>query len=446
MNGEQRFRSSKRNPKRLRLNQFSNFEVEETLSQYASQLYLSFPSRLTTDHFCTLYLRSGMEKLPRRIFGRIDNIFPAHIDHFGQIEMIELLVPRIHHAPALVTIHGSEIDFDQLSETYSIKVPLFATTEDLSDFEGYEEDASRRGFVLLPTPDPELLLNSIFDRSDLPLFIVVSSRWLSTLLPELYASVVSALKLLLISGTFIVNYHPVGETLILNRVLGRRPMLDSQIFYDAYETEDVVNGLDAGFEKMFMNIEPNDDEEGSRNSRGDVPDTIDDLPLFSLEKPDNKIDLALSSLFGVSIVSNRRLKIFICHSSQDKLLVRQLYKRLASEKNLDIFFDERSILPGQDWDMEIRKAVRQSHVVIVCLSHNSITREGYVQREIRMALDIAEEKLEESIFIIPLKLQQCIVPGRLSQWQWLDYFGEDAYEKLMKSLQRRASDLGINLD
>ena len=78
----------------------------------------------------------------------------------------------------------------------------------------------------------------------------------------------------------------------------------------------------------------------------------------------------------------RLLKVFLCHASQDKPVVRGLYQKLLAEGWMDPWLDEEQLLPGQDWDMEIEKAVEAADAVIVCLSNNSVTKEGYVQKEL----------------------------------------------------------------
>src|SRR5690349_1616481 len=99
------------------------------------------------------------------------------------------------------------------------------------------------------------------------------------------------------------------------------------------------------------------------------------------------------------------LKVFLCHSSGDKGEVRALYQRLKAEGWIHPWLDEEELLPGQDWREEIEKAVEESHVILVCLSPASITKEGYVQREIRVALDQADYMPEGTIYLIPLKLK-----------------------------------------
>ncbi len=51
-----------------------------------------------------------------------------------------------------------------------------------------------------------------------------------------------------------------------------------------------------------------------------------------------------------------------------------------------------------------------------------------------MALDIADEKPEGHIFVIPLKLEECEVPDRLQTFQWVDLFKERGYERLKSAL------------
>jgi TIR domain len=60
-------------------------------------------------------------------------------------------------------------------------------------------------------------------------------------------------------------------------------------------------------------------------------------------------------------------KVFMCHSSGDKNIVRQLCEKLKGD-GIHPWLEETEILPGQEWETEIRKAVRASDIIIVCLS------------------------------------------------------------------------------
>jgi YVTN family beta-propeller protein len=142
--------------------------------------------------------------------------------------------------------------------------------------------------------------------------------------------------------------------------------------------------------------------------------------------------------------SPQRLRLFLCHSSVDKSSVRTFYQRLQNDK-FDPWLDEENLLPGQDWEHEIKKAVRGTDVVLVCLSRVSVERAGFANKEIKFALDVADEKPEGTIFIIPVKLEECNIPDRLRRWHWVNLFEERGYEKLLRALQERANKLGATI-
>ena len=145
---------------------------------------------------------------------------------------------------------------------------------------------------------------------------------------------------------------------------------------------------------------------------------------------------------------SRPLQVFLCHSSEDKPTVRELYNRLDSEGWIDTWLDEKKLYPGQDWNYEIEQAVEQADIILVCLTKNSVNKEGFIQRELRKILDLADEKPEGTLYIIPVKLEECEPPKRIRRWQYSNYFPESnqniAYQLLLESLKIRATRLGIS--
>jgi hypothetical protein len=131
-------------------------------------------------------------------------------------------------------------------------------------------------------------------------------------------------------------------------------------------------------------------------------------------------------------------------SSSDKAAVRSLYKMLVT-KGFRPWLDEENIMPGQDWELAVRNEVRASHVVVVLLSRNAVTRAGFVQKEIRLALDAAEERPEGSIFLITARLEECEVPDRLKRWQWVDIWKPDGYQRLLNSLGLKVKELATTV-
>ena len=115
----------------------------------------------------------------------------------------------------------------------------------------------------------------------------------------------------------------------------------------------------------------------------------------------------------------RPLKVFLCHVSTDKPKVRELYRYLR-RRGINPWFDEEHLVGGQDWQVEIPKALATSDAIIICLTKNSVDKEGYIQKEIKFALDKALEMPEGRIFLIPVKFEECEVPFTLSRYQWVD--------------------------
>ncbi len=138
----------------------------------------------------------------------------------------------------------------------------------------------------------------------------------------------------------------------------------------------------------------------------------------------------------------RSLRVFLCHSSKDNLVVENLYQRLI-EDEIDAWIDKEKLIPGQNWEIEISKAVTKSDVVIICLSSHSVTKEGFVNKEIKFALDTADQKPEGTIFIIPARLDKCKIPERMRNLQGVDLFSKNGYEFLLKALRVRANNLHL---
>ena len=140
---------------------------------------------------------------------------------------------------------------------------------------------------------------------------------------------------------------------------------------------------------------------------------------------------------------NRPLKVFLCHAHSDRDKVRAIYSRLRRE-GVDAWLDKEKLLPGSDWEYEIRKAVHEADVVVVCLS-NQFNQAGFRQKEVRLALDTAMEKPEGEIFMIPARLEQCDTLESLRKWHWVDLFEDDGYQGLLRALRARANTIDATL-
>lgn len=126
-------------------------------------------------------------------------------------------------------------------------------------------------------------------------------------------------------------------------------------------------------------------------------------------------------------------KIFISYAKEDFIYAERLYNYLE-DNGFKPWIDKEGILPGQDWNFVIKKELREANYIILILSDISVQKRGYIQREFKTALDYVEEKLEDDIYLIPLKINNCVVPEKLSRFQWLEYEPLENFELILRSL------------
>ena len=141
---------------------------------------------------------------------------------------------------------------------------------------------------------------------------------------------------------------------------------------------------------------------------------------------------------------SQAIRIFLAHAKEDKDAVIGLYDRLK-QQGYQPWLDEKDLLPGQNWGDEIPKAIRESDIFIACLSKLSVAKQSYVQREFRMALNELADKPPGTIYLIPLRLDDCQIPElrqneygiNFQDYHWLDYFEPDGFERLVKALKHQ---------
>jgi len=137
--------------------------------------------------------------------------------------------------------------------------------------------------------------------------------------------------------------------------------------------------------------------------------------------------------------------IFISYASPDRARVDPIVDELE-RSDLNIWMDHRRIMAGQKWDMEIRRALGKAAIVVVFLSSLSIDRRGYVQREIKIALQQAEEKLSEDIYIIPVLLDDLDeFPEAVRHLHMIKAWESGAVGGVKRSIRAQLAELGQHI-
>jgi tetratricopeptide (TPR) repeat protein len=127
--------------------------------------------------------------------------------------------------------------------------------------------------------------------------------------------------------------------------------------------------------------------------------------------------------------------VFISYAREDFDAAKELYKDLKNA-GLTPWLDKESLLPGEEWDFEIRKAIKKSTFFLVVLSSNSVDKRGYVQKEFKFGLEVLDEVPESQIFVIPVRLNECNVPyEKLRKYHYVDLFPdwEEGVRRILQS-------------
>jgi hypothetical protein len=136
--------------------------------------------------------------------------------------------------------------------------------------------------------------------------------------------------------------------------------------------------------------------------------------------------------------------VFISYARPDSRRAREAYG-LLREASLGPWLDSENIPAGSEWAPYIERAIRDSSIVLVLLSRNSVRRDGFLQREILSALEHWREKAPGKTYLIPARLDDCPKHERLAHLHWIDLFGNAGWTQLIGQLQRlRQQSLGAS--
>jgi hypothetical protein len=115
-------------------------------------------------------------------------------------------------------------------------------------------------------------------------------------------------------------------------------------------------------------------------------------------------------------------KVFIAYVHEDRAYANRLYDALKAS-GFEPWLDRKKLLPGQDWPRAIQRAIEVSDFFVACLSRRALQKRGSFQTELRYALDCARRQPLDRVYFIPLRLDDCPVPARISQeTQYVDLF------------------------
>jgi hypothetical protein len=132
-----------------------------------------------------------------------------------------------------------------------------------------------------------------------------------------------------------------------------------------------------------------------------------------------------------------RSHAFISYAHEDADSARVLHREILA-LGVQPWLDIIDLVPGQDWQLAVTKALHESSHVIVLISRASVGKRGYVQKEVRDALEILATFPPGAIYIVPVRLDESEpAHAALARLHRIDYFvdAEAAIRQLARALK-----------
>lgn len=117
-----------------------------------------------------------------------------------------------------------------------------------------------------------------------------------------------------------------------------------------------------------------------------------------------------------------RREIFIAYVQEDAEAALRLYDDLEAA-GFDPWLDKKKLMPGQNWVRAVERAILRAEFFMPCFSRRSLLKHGQFQSELKFALQCAREHPLDEVYVVPVRLEECLVPARVAaEWQWVDLF------------------------
>ncbi len=142
---------------------------------------------------------------------------------------------------------------------------------------------------------------------------------------------------------------------------------------------------------------------------------------------------------GFRFLPRNRPKVFVAYVQEDAEEAERVFEGL--ERCLfEPWLDRRRLLPGQNWPRAIEQAIETSDFFLACFSGHSVSKKGGFQAEIRYALDCTRRIPLDEIFLIPVRLDECLVPAPIQrELQYIDLFPDwdRGFRRLVTAMRRQ---------
>jgi hypothetical protein len=142
---------------------------------------------------------------------------------------------------------------------------------------------------------------------------------------------------------------------------------------------------------------------------------------FAAALADPKLHATLKSALKPVKPGDHVPKVFLSYASEDRSAVEIIHSVLM-QADIDAWLDVYELVAGDPWRRRILHELKSSDLVVICMSSRAIEKVGFVQAEVRQALEWQRLRPLGAAFIIPVRLDACPLPDELAEYQYLDLF------------------------
>ena len=100
-----------------------------------------------------------------------------------------------------------------------------------------------------------------------------------------------------------------------------------------------------------------------------------------------------------------KTKVFVSYSGDDEDKAGELVTQLKSN-NLDVWFDQEQLFPGDDLKPAIKKGIFEAHIFLACLSENYVSNFSGSWTEEELNIAIRSEEKSNIKKIIPVRFKK----------------------------------------
>jgi len=139
------------------------------------------------------------------------------------------------------------------------------------------------------------------------------------------------------------------------------------------------------------------------------------------------------------IAINSEPNIFISYAREDEEIAENLRESLA-RNGFKPWLDAVDLKPNDNWAIAIQNAIHNSDFFIPVITRNAFDKNGNLQKEIKIALDMLEDK-DNKVTVIPFELENMLpIKADIKNLTFMQNLHINNYEKL-NSFLKDMSDL-----